>query len=86
MVGKRKSGEKAKAPQAPKTKASPRCGQILRKRRGKTSALDDVMKEVEMLTKLRHPNVVVLYEVIHDPAQDYLYMGKLPSISKDHSA
>ena len=48
---------------------------LLRKRRGKASALDDVLKEVQLLSRLRHPNLVLLHEVINDPQQDYIYMG-----------
>jgi serine/threonine protein kinase len=40
----------------------------------RTTALDDVMKEICIMAKLRHPNVVRLVEVINDPDHEKLYM------------
>eukprot|EP00957_Ditylum_brightwellii_P026406 1997405-Ditylum_brightwellii.AAC.1 len=34
---------------------------------GKTSFMDDVKREVAIMKKLRHPNVLRLYEVLDDP-------------------
>jgi serine/threonine protein kinase len=50
---------------------------LLRKRRGRSSALDDVLAEIVLLSRLRHPNIVLLHEVINDPQQDYIYMGMI---------
>ncbi len=40
----------------------------------RTTALDDVMKEIRIMAKLSHPNVVRLVEVINDPEHEKLYM------------
>eukprot|EP00898_Chlorokybus_atmophyticus_P007882 jgi/Chlat1/8095/Chrsp75S07591 len=40
-----------------------------------TSALQDVMREVTIMKRLDHPNIVKLYEVIDDPHEDRLYMA-----------
>lgn len=40
----------------------------------RTTALDDVMKEIRIMAKLHHPNVVRLVEVINDPEHEKLYM------------
>jgi [calcium/calmodulin-dependent protein kinase] kinase len=40
----------------------------------RTTALDDVMKEIRIMAKLNHPNVVRLVEVINDPEHEKLYM------------
>lgn len=40
----------------------------------RTTALDDVMKEIRIMAKLNHPNVVKLVEVINDPEHEKLYM------------
>lgn len=37
--------------------------------------LDRVHREIAVLKKLNHPNVVKLVEVLDDPAQDNLYLG-----------
>jgi len=41
---------------------------------GKTSFMDDVKREVAIMKKLRHPNVLRLYEVLDDPKVNKLYM------------
>ena len=38
--------------------------------------LDRVYREIAILKKLDHPNVVKLVEVLDDPARDNLYMGR----------
>ena len=38
--------------------------------------LDRVYKEIAILKKLDHPNVVKLIEVLDDPNEDYLCLGK----------
>lgn len=40
-----------------------------------THPLDRVHREIAVLKKLNHPNVVKLVEVLDDPAQDNLYLG-----------
>lgn len=40
-----------------------------------THPLDRVHREIAVLKKLDHPNVVKLVEVLDDPAQDNLYLG-----------
>lgn len=37
--------------------------------------LERVYREVAILKKLDHPNVVKLVEVLDDPAEDSLYLG-----------
>ena len=37
--------------------------------------LDRVHREIAILKKLNHPNVVKLVEVLNDPAEDNFYMG-----------
>ncbi|OAE24561.1 hypothetical protein AXG93_2415s1410 [Marchantia polymorpha subsp. ruderalis] len=39
------------------------------------TALMDVLREVSIMKKLDHPNIVKLVEVIDDPESDYFYMG-----------
>ncbi len=36
-------------------------------------------REIAVMKKLDHPNVVKLFEVLDDPEQDNLYMGMLNS-------
>ena len=38
--------------------------------------LDKVYREIAILKKLDHPNVVKLVEVVDDPEEDNLYMGE----------
>ena len=40
----------------------------------RTTALDDVMREIRIMSRLWHPNVVRLVEVINDPEHERLYM------------
>ncbi len=42
--------------------------------------LQKVYREIAIMKKLDHPNVVKLVEVLDDPEQDNLYMGKLGSV------
>lgn len=44
------------------------------KRRG-ANPLDRVYREIALLKKLDHPNVVKLVEVLEDPDEDHLYLG-----------
>lgn len=38
--------------------------------------LDKVYREIAVLKKLDHPNVVKLIEVLDDPEEDHLYLGE----------
>ena len=55
-------------------------GRLAPQRNSKTGPishpLERVHREIAVLKKLDHPNVVKLVEVLDDPAQDNLYMGK----------
>jgi [calcium/calmodulin-dependent protein kinase] kinase len=42
----------------------------------KNHLLDRVYREIAILKKLDHPNVIKLVEVLDDPDEDNLYMGK----------
>lgn len=44
-------------------------------RRKGTNPLDKVYREIALLKKLDHPNVVKLVEVLEDPDEDHLYLG-----------
>ena len=43
--------------------------------------LDLVRGEMAILKKLNHPNMVKLFEVLDDPNDDSLYMGKPPKMT-----
>lgn len=49
-------------------------GRIAPNRKG-TNPLDKVYREIAVLKKLDHPNVVKLIEVLDDPSEDHLYLG-----------
>ncbi len=40
--------------------------------------MERIYREIAILKKLDHPNIVKLVEVLDDPAEDKLYMGKHP--------
>ncbi|GLH00283.1 calcium/calmodulin-dependent protein kinase kinase 1-like, partial [Gryllus bimaculatus] len=42
---------------------------------GQPSPLERVYREIALLKKLRHPNIVRLVEVLDDPSEDHLYLG-----------
>lgn len=44
-------------------------------RRKGINPLDKVYREIALLKKLDHPNVVKLVEVLEDPDEDHLYLG-----------
>lgn len=44
-------------------------------------ALQDVMREIAIMKKLDHPNVIKLYEVIDDPETDKLFLSMVRSYS-----
>lgn len=56
-------------------------GRLAPQRNSKTGPishpLERVHREIAVLKKLDHPNVVKLVEVLDDPAQDNLYMGNI---------
>ena len=39
-------------------------------------AYDSVVKEIEIMSSLYHPNVIKLDEIIDDPEAEKLYLGK----------
>lgn len=43
--------------------------------------LEKVYREIAILKKLDHPNVVKLVEVLDDPAEDNIYMGKSSNLN-----
>lgn len=47
-----------------------------------TNSLDLVRSELAILKKLSHRNVIRLYEVLDDPDNDSLYMGKRNRLKK----
>ena len=52
-------------------------------RKAPENPLQKVHREIAIMKKLDHPNVVKLVEVLDDPEDDNLYMGKHASISYD---
>ena len=40
------------------------------------NAFQDVMREIAIMKKLNHPNVIKLHEVLDDPEEDKLYLSK----------
>jgi len=50
-------------------------GRLNARRKG-ANPLDKVYREIALLKKLDHPNVVKLVEVLEDPDEDHLYLGK----------
>jgi [calcium/calmodulin-dependent protein kinase] kinase len=39
------------------------------------NALQDVQREIAVMKKIKHPNVIRLLEVIENPNTDKIYMG-----------
>lgn len=35
---------------------------------------ENVLREIRILQKLKHPNIIQLYEVINDEEDDYIYL------------
>lgn len=52
-------------------------GRLAPGRKG-SNPLDKVYREIAVLKKLDHPNVVKLIEVLDDPDEDHLYLGNRP--------
>lgn len=49
-------------------------GMLRRKRIGMSTALQDVVREIAIMKKLRHRNIVRLFEIINDSQDERLYM------------
>lgn len=50
------------------------------KETGKTKvkdALEDVRREIAIMKKISHPNLIQLYEVIDNPSNEKIIMGKI---------
>ena len=47
----------------------------IRNNQDANQSLDNVYKEIAILKKLNHQNVVKLIEVLDDPSEDYLCLG-----------
>ena len=47
---------------------------ILRKNKPPTNMLENIFREIAIMKKLDHPNVLHIHEVIDDPANDKLFM------------
>ena len=47
--------------------------------------LEQVHREIAILKKLNHPNVVKLVEVLNDPSDTFLYMGEPKARVRLHS-
>ena len=52
----------------------------MKKNDGNT-AYSDIIREIAILKKTRHENVIRLYEVIDDPTYDKLFLSKRHHIS-----
>jgi hypothetical protein len=55
-------------------------GRLAPRRNNTASAshpLDRINREINILKKLDHPNIVKLAEVLDDPVQDNLYLGNI---------
>ena len=48
--------------------------------------LQKIYREIAIMKKLDHPNVVKLTEVLDDPEDDNLYMGKFDAYLNDRSS
>jgi len=40
-----------------------------------STMLGDALNEIEILKKLKHPNVVCLHEILNDEENDKIYLG-----------
>jgi len=40
------------------------------------NAFQDLLREIAIMKKLNHPNVIKLYEVLDDPEEDKMYLSK----------
>ena len=49
----------------------------------KGAAYEDVLREISIMKKICHKNVIQLFEVINDPDNDHIYMSKSIEISSD---
>lgn len=41
-----------------------------------TNAFQDVLREIAIMKKLNHPNVIKLHEVLDDPEEDQMFLSK----------
>ncbi|NWW42972.1 KKCC2 kinase, partial [Pedionomus torquatus] len=75
VLSKKKLMRQAGFPRRPPPRGAKSASEGCVQRKG---PIEQVYQEIAILKKLDHPNVVKLVEVLDDPSEDHLYMGKCP--------